>query len=31
LKLAFEPFGGGQSAYGPMKINPEELGDTDGD
>ena len=33
LKTAFEPFGGGQSAYGPMKIDPNELGgdETDGD
>jgi lambda family phage portal protein len=27
LKLAFEPFGGGQSSFGPAKIDPEELGE----
>ncbi len=27
LKMAFEPFGGGQSPYGPSKIDPEELGE----
>ena len=25
IKLAFEPFGGGQSGYGPIKIAPEDL------
>jgi len=25
LKIAFEPFGGGQSGYGPIKIAPEDL------
>jgi lambda family phage portal protein len=34
LKLAFEPFGGGSSGFGPIKINPqtgEPFGDNDGD
>ena len=33
LKLAFEPFGGGSSGFGPIKINPqtgEPFGDDDG-
>lgn len=25
IKIAFEPFGGGQSGYGPIKIAPEDL------
>ncbi len=29
INIAFEPFGGGQSAYGPIKISPEDLVDGD--